>query len=84
MAPGLGTQDPLTRWYDNLPSRGEFAKLEELGSVPFEIVWPDLVVSWSASFASAYNLYARKPGKAALRLRRAISQAIEKLQQMRL
>ena len=68
----------------DLPSRGEFTKLAELGSVSFDIVWPDLGASWSASFASAYNLYARKPGKAALRLRRAISQATESLRKMRL
>ena len=67
----------------DLPSRGEFEKLGELGSVSFEIVWPELGASWSASFAAAYNLYAPKPGKAALRLRRAIDQAILKLEGLR-
>ena len=42
----------------DLPSRGEFEKLGELGSVSFEIVWPELGASWSANFAAAYNLYA--------------------------
>ena len=67
----------------DLPSRGEFAKLIELSSVPFTAVWPDLGESWSASFASAFAKYAPRPGKAALRLRSAIQRATELIQSRR-
>lgn len=67
----------------DLPSRGEFEKLTELGSVPFTAKWPELGASWSASFASAFNEYAPRPGKAAVRLRRAIQAAIELIRSRR-
>ena len=67
----------------DLPSRGEFAKLRELGSVEFKIVWPDLGKSWSASFESAYNQYAPSPTRAAKRKRGEIAKALGLLRLLR-
>ena len=67
----------------DLPSRGEFGKLVELGSVWFASVLPDLGLSWSASFASAFMMYAPRSGKASLRYQREIRQAIERLSALR-
>ena len=63
----------------DLPSRGEFEKLNELGSVFFEPVWPPLGASWAATFAAAYEAYAPRPSRATLRFKREVQSAIESI-----
>jgi len=63
----------------DLPSRGEFEKLRELGSVYFEPVWPPLGSSWATTFTAAYQAYAPKPSRAACRFQREVQSAIENI-----
>lgn len=60
----------------DLPSRNEFTKLRELGSIAFQTVWPDLGASYTASFAHAFTQYAPTDSRPAKSLRCAIRDAI--------
>ena len=59
------------------PSRGEFDLLDELGSTPFPIRWPDMDASWAGVFDATFREFAPRPSKAEKRARSAVASEID-------
>jgi hypothetical protein len=63
----------------DLPSRDDFELLAELGSVPFDIQWPPVGLSWYDTFVDAWERAApRRPSRAAKRASAELSAAFAK------
>ena len=63
----------------DLPSRDDFELLAELGSVPFDIKWPPVGLSWYDTFVDAWERAApRRPSRAAKRASAELSAAFAK------
>lgn len=62
----------------DLPSRGEFELLQELGSVEGEVVWPDLRSGWKAALEAAFDAYAPRPSRGSKRARAEVALAVSR------
>lgn len=67
----------------DLPSRGEFELLHELGSIEFEIITPVIKADWLEAYRVAYDRYAPKRTGAEKRTARAIEVEVSRMRSER-
>ena len=63
----------------DLPSRDEFELLDEFGSTPFDIVWPDVSESWTDAFTRVFKSVSISPSRAAKKAQGRVKHAISML-----
>ena len=63
----------------DMPSRGEFALLHELGSVRFEITLPEIGGDWQLTYTRIFRELAPRPSASVKRARREVEAEVKRL-----
>ena len=58
------------------PSRGDGRALLELGSAPFDVVWPDLQQDWSEVYINLFKVLNPRPTRSMKRARNEVAQEV--------
>ena len=65
----------------DLPSRGDFALLREMGSTPVDLTLPEIAADWSQVYRDVYLAYARRRSRAEENASRDVQTEIQRIRE---